>query len=367
MDRTPTSANFSAYSTCLALDEPSGAPILLLRDLRVTGGGWPAHVAKFGRIASPATVLREFGLCGSRTLFVDGADKMDAAVQITINDLLKAIVNTPDLDDWRVVMTMREENAQRVDGWLDPDANSKLPSKTVRIDAFDDQEAAEAAEALPLLRPLLADRRNYDTILRRPFFLDALSKLPMAAGGEVRSEVDLLELWWEHGGADDLDFEPAQGRRNVLLALREQLLGKPGQPMAIRDLNPIALKKLLQAGVLRNVELGVTVAFFHDIYEEWILERVLRTRRGEIGQALRDGGEDLQLARPLQLLAASCSNARSVAMIGRTCSEPSETARCARYGVGLSLPHPCGRFTAKPCSTRSGPCYCVITLNFLDG
>lgn len=293
----------SAILKRLALDEPAGAPILLLRDLRVTGGGWPAHVAKFGKVTPLATVLREFGLCGSRTLFIDGADKMDAAAQITINDLLKVIADTPDLEDWRVIITMREENAQRVDGWLDPDALSKLSSKTTRVEGFDDDEASEAAEELPPLRALLSDPRNYDTVLRRPFFLDALSKLPVSAGGEVRSEVDLTELWWEHGGADGSDFAPAQSRRNVLLALGEQLLGKPGQPLAIRGLDEQPLDELLRAGVLRNVELGLSVAFSHDIYEEWTLERILRQWRGDIAQAIREGREDLQLARPLQLLA----------------------------------------------------------------
>ena len=47
----------------------------------------------------------------------------------------------------------------------------------------------------------------------------------------------------------------------------------------------------------------LSVAFAHDIYEEWILERILRQRRGDIAQALREGGEDLQLVRPSQLLA----------------------------------------------------------------
>lgn len=294
----------SAMLKRLALEEPAGAPILLLRDLRVTGGGWAAHAAKFGGPMSLASLLREFGLCGSRTLFIDGADKMDAAVQVTVNDLLKTITDTPDLADWRVVMSMREENAQRVDGWLDPDANARLSSRTIRVEGLDDDEAIEAAANLPLLRPLLADPRSYDTVLRRPFFLDALTRLPVAAGSEVRSEVDLVELWWEHGGADGVDFAPAQGRRNVLLALGEQLLANPGARLAIRDVDPVALDELLQAGVLRSAELGISVVFSHDIYEEWVLERILRQRRTEIAKAIRDGGEDLQLARPLQLLAA---------------------------------------------------------------
>lgn len=293
----------SAVLKRLALGEPAGAPVLVLRDFRVTGGGWPAHAAKFGRPIPLATLLREFGLCGSRTLFIDGPDKMDPAVQLTINDFLIAIAATPDLADWRVVMTMRQENAQRVDGWLDPAATSQLSSKTIRIEGFDDEEASEAAQALPVLRPLLADSRHYDTILRRPFFLDALAHLPRPASGEVRSEVDLVELWWAHGGADGADFAPAQNRRGVLLALGAQLLMAPGRSLAIQGLDSQALDELLRAGVLRHVDLGISVAFAHDIYEEWMLERILRQRRGEIAQVICAGGEDIQLARPLQLLA----------------------------------------------------------------
>ena len=297
-------AGKSAVLKRLALDQVVGAPILLLRDLRVTGGGWPAHAAKFGVAVPIATTLRELGTGGARTLFIDGADKMDAAAQVTVNDVLRTIADTPEMADWRVVITMREENAQRVDGWLDPVANAKLTSRTIRIDGFDDGEAAEAGEAVPILRPLLADARNFDAVLRRPFFLDALSRLPVAAGIDVRSEVDLVELWWTHGGADVADFAPAQGRRNVLLRFGEHLLVNPGKPLAIRDVDPTALDELLQAGVLRQVEVGSTVAFSHDIYEEWVLERVLFDRSGDIVQAVCDGRQDLQLARPLQLLAA---------------------------------------------------------------
>ncbi len=181
----------SALLKRLSLEEPVGAPILFLRDLRVKGGGWALHAAQFGAPTPLATLLREIGLGGSRTLFVDGVDKMlDAAVQVTLNDLLTTIAKVPGLEGWRVVMTMREENIQRVENWLDPDALAALPSRTVRVEGFDDDEANEAAAALPLLRPLLVDPQNYDKVLRRPFFLDALSRLPVPTDGEVRSEVD---------------------------------------------------------------------------------------------------------------------------------------------------------------------------------
>ncbi len=294
----------SAMLKRFALDEPAGAPILLLRDLRIGGGGWTAHAARFGALTPLPTLLREFRLAGSRTLYIDGIDKiLDPAVHVTINDLLTTIAGAPGLEDWRIVMTIREENTQRVDGWLDPDALSRLPSKSVRVEAFDEDESAEAATVLPLLRPLLSDPQNYDKVLRRPFFLDALSRLPLPAEGEVRSEVDLVQLWWQHGGADAAEFAPAQGRRNLLLRLGERLLANPGLPLPIHELDPVPLDELRRAGVLRDVAFGSSVAFAHDIYEEWSLHRVLSLRQADMAQALREGGQDLQLARPLQLLA----------------------------------------------------------------
>jgi len=295
----------SALLRRLAEDEPRGAPIFVLRDLRIVGGGWPAHAAKFGAVSPLMATLREFALCGSRTLFIDGLDKiLDAAARVTVNDLLIAIAKTPELANWRVVTTEREENGARVDGWIDPEVLGALSSRTFRVEALDDDEAAEIGKAIPALRPLLADAKHYDRVLRRPFFLDALHRLPLPTGGDLRTEVDLVGLWWRHGGADASDFAPAQGRRNVLRLLGERLLAKPGAPLSIRDLDTVALDELLRSGVIRELALGATVTFTHDIYEEWSLHRVLSERRDDIANVLREGGQDLQLARPLQLLAA---------------------------------------------------------------
>lgn len=294
----------SALLKRLVMEEPAGAPVLVFKDLRIGPGGWPAHASRFGPVATPVDLLRELALSGSRTLFIDGLDKiLDPAVQVTVNDLVAAITTAPELDAWRIAATLREENVTRVDAWLDPAAFSKLAVRSVRVEAFDDEEAREAAAALPALRPLLSDPQNYDKVLRRPFFLEALSRLPMPAEGEVSTEMDLVDLWWRHGGADASDFAPAQHRRNIIRSLGEMLLSAPGAPLPVRDLDPIPLDELRRAGVLRDVALGTTVAFSHDIYEEWALHRVLGERRSDIARTLLDGDQDLQLARPLQLLA----------------------------------------------------------------
>ena len=128
-----------------------------------------------------------------------------------MNDLLKAIAETPDLDGWRIVMTMREENAQCVNGWLDPDANARPPSRSIHVEGFNNEEVAEAAAAIPGLRLPLADSRSYNTVLRRPFFLDALLRLPIASGSGIRSEVDLVELWWVTAARTGPTSRPPRG------------------------------------------------------------------------------------------------------------------------------------------------------------
>ncbi|CAH2801672.1 MAG: hypothetical protein CBARDMAM_4440 [uncultured Caballeronia sp.] len=59
---------------------------------------------------------------------------------------------------------------------------------------------------------------------------------------------------------------------------------------------------LVIAGVLRNVELGHSVVFSHDIFEEWALCETLIRHRANSATFLRDTGEPQHLIRPVQLL-----------------------------------------------------------------
>jgi hypothetical protein len=175
-------------------------------------------------------LLREFACAGNPILFIDGIDKIvDPAIQLTVNDLLKAVAFNDALAQWRIVVTVREQNLRHLETWLDPDALKKLPLKTVSVKALDDKELDIVATAFPRLRPLLRQSGNTDVILRRPFFLDAILSL---AGRERKdqlpaTEVELLKLWWDLGGSDRADFSPAQHRRNVLSNWQNVWLQRP--------------------------------------------------------------------------------------------------------------------------------------------
>jgi hypothetical protein len=283
-------------------------PLFVLKDSRIQPRGWPAHAAMLGVTADLVALLGEFAGCGTPILFIDGIDKItDPAVQLTVNDLVTAISKEPRLGAWRILATVREQNLQHIATWLDPDALKRLPVRTVTVPALDDNELLVIAAAFLRLRPLLLETGPADMLLRRPFFVEAILGLAEGAGGASlpATEVQLLKLWWELGGSERRDFSPAQHRRNILLALAERLAEDPDRPISIRHLAPEPLEDLKSAGVIRDKELGHSVIFAHDIYEEWALSEMLIGMRTEIATLLPRLHEPQLLVRPLQLFASS--------------------------------------------------------------
>ena len=69
-----------------------------------------------------------------------------------------------------------------------------------------------------------------------------------------------------------------------------------------RDFSRKPLGELKSVGILLNKELGHSVVFAHDIYEEWALAELLLRNKSEIVKFLRETGEPSLLERPMQLL-----------------------------------------------------------------
>jgi hypothetical protein len=295
----------SALLKELAKECRRDGPVLVLKDTRIQPKGWASHAHVLGISADLPVLLREFACAGNPILFIDGIDKIvDPAIQLTVNDLLKAIAFDNALAQWRILVTVREQNLRHLETWLDPDALKKLPLKTVSVKALDGKELDIVATAFPRLRPLLRQSGNTDVILRRPFFLDAILSL---AGRERKdqlpaTEVELLKLWWDLGGSDRADFSPAQHRRNVLMQLAERLVAVPDSALAINDLSPEVIAELKSAGILRDKDLGHSVVFTHDIYEEWALCQLLIRNGPDLTAFLKNNSEPESLTRPVQLL-----------------------------------------------------------------
>jgi hypothetical protein len=282
-------------------------PVFVLKDTRIHAKGWSAHAHIVGITDDIPALLREFSCTGEPVLFIDGIDKIvDPAVQLTVNDLLKAIAGNDALSDWRILATVREQNLQHLETWLDGEALKKLPLRTIDVGTLSDDELSIVATKFPRLGALLSAPGNVDVILRRPFFLDAILNLAgrNASAQLPATEVELLKLWWELGASDRTDFSASQHRRNVLVELADRLAHSPKQPISIRNVVPEPIEELKSAGVIRDKELGHSVVFTHDIYEEWSLCQMLIGSQGDLGSYLKAVGEPDLLIRPVQLLGA---------------------------------------------------------------
>ena len=281
-------------------------PVFLLKDSRIHPRGWSNYASTIGISDDLATLLREFARAGEPILFIDGIDKIsDPSAQLTVNDILRAIIATPDLSGWRVLVTIREQNLKHLETWLDPDVLKALPIKTVSVGSLNDEELSFVAAAFPRLRPILGSDHGTDVILQRPFFLETI--LQLGEGGAKSllpaTEVELLGLWWRLGAGDQLAFAKAQRRRNALLQLAEKVVAAPGSRPSVRDVDEEALAELIESDVVRQHAYGHSVEFAHDIYEEWALTQLL-IGETDVVSFLQKNEEPDNLIRPMQLLAA---------------------------------------------------------------
>lgn len=297
-------AGKSALLKEFAEESANLGPVFVLKDARIQPRGWAALANVLGIRADCIEVLTDLAGAGEPILFIDGIDKItDPAVQITVNDILRTIAATPRLSDWKVVVTVREQNLRHLETWLDTAVLNALPLASITVESLGRDELQTVGAYFPRLKPLLA-QGSIDVILHRPFFLNALLTL----GGQnsdaaaPATEAALLQLWWSLGGTDQTNFALAQEQRDVLIALGERLARSPGSAITLGGLSASAIERLVIAGVLRSVELGHSVVFAHDIFEEWALCETLIRHRPDIVSFLRDSGEAQSLIRPLQLL-----------------------------------------------------------------
>ncbi len=280
-------------------------PVFVLKDARIQPRGWAALANVLGIRSDCAEVLTDLAGSGEPILFIDGIDKIvDPAVQITVNDILRTIAATPYLADWKVVVTVREQNLQHLETWIDGAVLNALPLASVTVAPLGRDERNTVSAYFPRLRPLLA-QESIDVILHRPFFLNALLTLGAQGTSDATlpaTEAALMHLWWTFGGTDQTGFALAQEQRETLIALGERFAQSPSSAITLGGLSVNAIERLATAGVLRNVELGHSVVFAHDIFEEWTLCETLIRHRSSVVSFLRDSEEAQILIRPVQLL-----------------------------------------------------------------
>lgn len=279
--------------------------ILFIKAEQLEGTNWISYATSHGLSgATLEQLLVEVGAAGTPILYIDAIDRVDKAHQPVILDVIRAIVESPLLDNWRVVVSLRDTGIEVLRNWLGHFLDV-LKVETLEVGQLSDEEAEMLAKAKPHLRPLLFGSAQVQEIVRRPFFAKVLNQSyvadPSASIFAPQSEVDLIGNWWRRGGYNETG-QSAIERQRVLLDLARVHARQLSQPIGLSQLISVAhIDDLRSDGILQDAREGISVRFAHDIFFEWAFFHVLAERGDQWMDEIKACGEPPAVARVVEL------------------------------------------------------------------
>lgn len=280
-------------------------PVFFLKAEQLTGTSWLGFAVSHGLSDVPLEqLLVEVGAVGTPILFIDAIDRIEKEHQPVILDVIRTIAESPHLDNWQIVVSLRDSGIELLRNWLGDYLNA-LRVENLEVVKLSDEEAERLAQAKPHLRALLFGSAQVQEVVRRPFFAKVLNKSYVADPNTPvftpQSEVDLIEHWWQRGGYNETG-QSAIDRRRVLFELANIHARQLNQPIRISQISSVALiDELISDDILQNDREGFSVRFAHDIFFEWAFFYVLADFGLEWLEEIKACGEPPAVARVVEL------------------------------------------------------------------
>lgn len=295
----------SAVLKRFAQNASTAGPILFLKNDRIPGSSWSTLAASLGLSNADAVqLLLEIGSAGTPILFIDGIDRVRPDQQGVVVDLVNAIQSEPNLSNWKVLVSSRDQGLEAFRAWFPPSIYASTGIGDVLVEPFSGEEAEQLAQSKPHLRKLLFGNAAVQNIARRPFFAAVLAR-SVPDGAEPRTEVDLISAWWARAGHDAIADTIPQ-RQRALIDIAEKGVRNLGKGIPTRTLKGASIDQIpaLRADqIIREERGGASLAFAHDIFFEWTFFRLLIDLGNEWTNALEAAGEPPLLGRVVGLMA----------------------------------------------------------------
>lgn len=306
----PGSGKSVLLRACVEAELAAG-PVLFIKSGRLEGTGWTSFATANGLSGAPlAELLTEIAAVGSHTLFIDGIDRIEKQHRPIVVDLVRTVLSNPLLDNWRIVMSLRDSGIEPLRNWLGG-ALGGAALETIEVEELDDAESRALAVRKPHLQPLLFGPPAVREIVRRPFFGKVLDQNFSTDGGDKaflpQSEGDLIGNWWSRGGYD-AEGQGAFDRQRAIVELGSIRGRHFEREVAVNSLTPATsglIEQFVSDGILQHVKRGHTVRFAHDIFFEWAFFHVLVDRQTAWLEEIKLCGEPPAVARVVELLSQS--------------------------------------------------------------
>lgn len=281
-------------------------PVVFLKAEQLEGTSWTSYATSQGLSGAPLEqLLVEVGAAGTAILFIDAIDRIEKLHQPVILDVIRTIVQSRLLDNWRVVVSLRDTGIEVLRNWLGNDLDM-LKVETLDVGQLGDEESETLANAKPHLRPLLFGSSQVRDIVRRPFFAKVLNQSYAADPGTPifapQSEVDLVENWWRRGGYNETG-QSAIKRQRALIDLARVRARELSQPISIGKLSSdVCIDDLKSDGIIQDAREGISVRFAHDVFFEWAFFYALADQEADWIAEVKAAGEPPAVARVVELV-----------------------------------------------------------------
>lgn len=236
--------------------------VVFLSPNRTTPGGWQALRHQLEFCGNAKEFLTELSASGSPILCIDNLDLFSEHEKTTVKDLVRAAKDVPGV---QIIATSRARLEHDEPNWLPADILDELGrAPVVTIGELSDQEVDELTAEDPKLAALLKEDHPAKRVARNLFRLSRLALLQHDES-RLRTEVDLVKIWWQTG----------DGRRDDSYRNRQRLLKSMAQHYAqsnglfsSTNASPRAIQQLVASETLLDHGNDL-VSFKHDILREW--------------------------------------------------------------------------------------------------
>ena len=142
-------------------------PALFLKADQLEGRSWPSFASSQGLSgARLSDLLVEIAAAGSPVLYIDAIDRVEKEHQLVVLEVLRTIMESPLLDNWRVLVSLRDSGMELVRNWMS-ELLDAVVSESVIVEPLNDEESEILAQSKPHLRPLLFGQPQVKEIVRR--------------------------------------------------------------------------------------------------------------------------------------------------------------------------------------------------------
>lgn len=280
--------------------------VFFLKYDRLSGKSWTQY-AQHHQIphCDLEELLIEIKACGTPILFIDGIDQISNENKNVVLDIIRSILESNYLSDWKILTTIRDVNIDEANRWFDQ-CLFGVQKDYVLIHGFDDKESHELVKKYPCLHNLLLGNQILKPVARIIFFLNELIIERILKKKEFVnysfSEFELMECWWNRAGYNS-EGQECINRQEILLQLAEIKIINPSGNVLLRQLKNINIEGLVRDKIIKENEKGGTIDFSHNIFFEWSLFYFLQQFEDQWLDKIIEFNQPPAIARVIELMA----------------------------------------------------------------